>query len=260
MYKRSTEGVGWRLKALAAMLLAACAIALCTALPGQAWGATTVMDGEELENAFATSGEVELGGDFEVDKTITVPVGVSMKLDLNGHTITGTDNATGNFSLIDNRGTLTINDSVGNGEIVLEAIHNRAWDAYSSVLTNSPGGILTIIGGTIAHLGGSAMAYGIDNLTNGSSGTAKVTINGGVVESVYRSVRMFANSASDLNSLVITSGVLNGQVWLQSPNEKQNLASLVIEGGSFAPKGNDSSSVYVETASSKAVVVPSQPR
>ncbi len=89
------------------MLLAACAFALCAALPGQAWGATTVMNGEELENAFATSGEVELGGDFEVDKTITVPAGVSMKLDLNGHTITGVDsNDTGNFSLIDNRGTL----------------------------------------------------------------------------------------------------------------------------------------------------------
>ena len=53
------------------------------------------------------------------------------------------------------------------GKITLTATNNRGWNAYSSVISNTVGGKLIVENGTIEHLGGTDMAYGIDNLTNG---------------------------------------------------------------------------------------------
>ena len=163
--------------------------------------------------------------------SVTLAKGKSLFLDLNGKTITATDESSASFAMITNHGNLTINDATGGGAIELTANNNRGRSAYSSVISNQPGGKLTVNGGTIAHLGGTEMAYGIDNLTNDTSGDVKCTINGGTIKSTYRAVRQFLNSDSDENELIVNGGTIEGvdkSVWMQDHSTKSNKGKLVV--------------------------------
>ncbi len=183
--------------------------------------------------AAATSGQtITLLTDIELSATVVIPAGKEITLDLNGKTITGTDNNTsGNFYLINNQknATLIVKDSVGGGKITLTATTERNWSSSSVVIANNQG-TLTIEGGTIEHLGGTSMAYGIDNLTNGTIGDAILTINGGTVDSTYFAVRQFANSNSKNNVLTINGGTV-GYIWMQSPNNNVNTVETAVVGG-----------------------------
>ena len=149
-------------------------------------------------------------------------------LDLNGKTITGTDNTEKNFSLIDNRGTLTI---TGNGNMTVKATINSGWNRYSAVIANNPGGKLVIENGTFEHLGGTDMAYGIDNLTNGKGTYAEVVVNGGVIKSTYRGIRQFLNGVEAQNILTINGGTIeapNKSVWMHDPSKNANTGKLTV--------------------------------
>lgn len=189
---------------------------------------------EKLEYALTNSGEYALSADLELDEAFTVPSGVETVIDLNGYTITGTDNATTSFGLITNRGTLTIKDSVGGGAITLKANNDRDWNAYSSVISNTVGGKFTLESGTIEHLGGSDMAYGIDNLTNGKGTYAETVINGGTVVSPYRAIRMFLNGIEAQNILTVNGGEIKGDnksIWMQDPSANANTGTLTVTEG-----------------------------
>ena len=152
----------------------------------------------------------------------------TITLDLNGKTITGTDNTSKNFSLIDNRGTLTI---TGNGKMTLTATVNSGWSRYSAVIANNPGGKLIIENGHIEHLGGTDMSYGIDNLTNGKGTYAETVINGGTIKSTYRAIRQFLNGVEAQNILTINGGTIEGAnkaVWMQDPSKNANTGTLTI--------------------------------
>ena len=184
----------------------------------------------EKSVAYVKDGEtIKVGADFELTKTINVPAGKTIVLDLNGKTITGTDNnTTGNFYLIDNRGELTV---TGEGTITLTAINERQWSSSSVVIANNPGGKLTINGGTIEHLGGTSMAYAIDNLTNGKATYAETTINGGTIKSTYRAVRQFLNGEEAQNILTVNGGTIEGtnkSIWMQDPSVKANTGTLTV--------------------------------
>ena len=171
--------------------------------------------------------------------SLTIPAGKNIVLDLNGYTLSATENETASYGLITNKGTLTINDSKSNGAIELTADKNRGWNAYSSVISNQPGGVLTVNGGTIEHLGGTDMAYGIDNLTNGNLGTPVVTINGGTVKSTYRAIRQFLNG-SNVNTLTVNGGVIEGDnksIWMQDANKNANPGTLTV-GANASLTGN----------------------
>ena len=167
------------------------------------------------------------------DIALEAPVTVSgtVVLDLNGFTLSGVDTTTKNYGLIQNNGTLTINDSVGGGKILLSATINSEWNRYSAVISNNPGGTLVVNGGHIEHFGGTDMAYGIDSLTNGGIGDVSVTINGGTVKSAYRAIRQFLNSDSKKNTLVVNGGTLDGAnkaVFFHDPSAKANNGVLTI--------------------------------
>ena len=174
---------------------------------------------------------IKVVADFTTEKSYTVKGTVT--LDLNGKTIAGTDNATVSFGLINtNAGAdLTINDSSEDesGKITLTATNNRGWNYYSSVISNQRAK-LTVNGGTIKHLGGTDMAYAIDNLTNTGAQKAETVINDGNIISEYRAIRQFANSASGENILTINGGNVS-YIWMQSANDKANLATTTVEGG-----------------------------
>ena len=183
-----------------------------------------------LAEAFAAAVDgdtIVLLADIELSTTVVNTKTVI--LDLNGKTITGTDNnTTGNFYLINNnKGNLTITDTVGGGKITLTATTERNWSSSSVVVANNLGTV-TLKAGTIEHLGGTSMAYGIDNLTNGNGTVATLNIEGGKVDSTYFAVRQFANNGT--NHLNISGGEVS-YAWMQSPNANVNVANISVTGG-----------------------------
>ena len=192
---------------------------------------------ETLAEAFTVAQENEtitLLIDTELSEMITIPNGKTVVLDLNGKTITGTDNTSKNFSIIDNRGNLTITDSSdpSTGKITLTATIDSDWNRYSAVIANNPGGKLTIEAGTLEHLGGTDMAYGIDNLTNGKGTYAETVINGGTIKSTYRGIRQFLNGTEAQNILTVKGGTIEGvnkSIWMQDPNKNANTGKLTVD-------------------------------
>ena len=165
---------------------------------------------------------------FATSETATVKNGLNVTINLNGKTITATDNATGSYAVITNQGDLTIN---GEGAIRLTATNNRGWNAYSSVISNTVGGKLIVNGGTIEHLGGTDMAYAIDNLTNGQGTYAETIINGGTMKSPYRAIRQFLNGIEAQNILNVTGGTIEGtnkSIWMQDPSKNANTGTLTV--------------------------------
>ena len=189
--------------------------------------------------AIDSEGEVKVLHNAKVD-AVTVPNGKTITLNLNNKTIEGVDNATGSYAVITNKGNLTV---VGPGALKLTATNNRGWNAYSSVISNTVGGNLTVQGeAVIEHLGGTDMAYGIDNLTNGKGTSAITTINKATVKSPYRAIRQFLNGVDATNELYVKAGAhiesvakedgsRNKSIWMQDPSANANTGKLVVEEG-----------------------------
>ena len=168
---------------------------------------------------------ITLASDLSVDtETYTIGAGKSVVLDMNGKTITVTDNKQGTssaanyelFYIVD--GNLTV---TGNGTIKLTSTHNRAWDAMSAIFHNR-GGVLTIENGTFKNLGGTDMAYVVDNSGN-HYGDATTNIYDGTLYSTYTAIRnrmeQNEHGASGKVYLNIYGGNINGgtsAVWAQA--------------------------------------------
>jgi len=186
---------------------------------------------QDAVDAAEAGDTIKIVSDIEQTSSVKVNSDKNITIDLNGKTITGKDETTKSFGLIYNTGTLTIKDSVGEGKITLEATNDNGWSRYSSVISNNPGGNLTVESGTIKHLGGTSMSYGIDNLTNGKGTSAVTTINGGTIESKYIAIRQFLNGVEANNELVINGGVIGGEnssIYFQDPSVNANTGSLTI--------------------------------
>jgi len=206
---------------------------------------------QALVDGAAAGDTITLTRDFDIGAaTINVAADDDFTLDLNGHSITGSADVR-NHALLRNSGSLRI---VGNGEIVY-TFTGEADNTYGSgnyTIVNS--GTLVVDNGTIRNAT-AAMSHcfiAIDN--NSTSRDVSLTVNGGsVICDNYRSIRQFANSDTHTNDVVVNGGEIIGQIWLQSPNSKQNMATLTINGGTVSPRGNDSSAVFVTHTSSTSI-------
>lgn len=203
--------------------------------------------------------------DIELTESLAIKDGENVVLDLAGHTVSIVDKATkGNFELIKNQGNLTI---VGPGKLVITDVDvNRGWGGYSAVVANTVGGNLVVDGGVvIEHLGGTDMAYGIDNLTNGKNTVAVTTIKNATVKSPYRATRQFLNGPEAKNELYVKAGAViegvNKSIWMHDPSAKANTGKLVVEAGAklsgnvylFVTEGSTEWPVEVSIASSTLV-------
>ena len=186
------------------------------------------------ETHIVLSGDIDLSQLFTratASNNVTIASGKEVVLDIQTYTITGVDNETASFGLfnIEPGAKLTIEGTTG--KIQLKATKDREWNAYSSVISNQRGEFV-LNGGTLEHLGGTAMAYGIDNLTNGKGTKAVTTINGGTVKSTYRAVRQFLNGTEAFNELYVNGGTIDGRnnksIWMQNASKSVNPGKLVV--------------------------------
>ena len=188
----------------------------------------------ELAAALAKGGLVTLANDLALTAPLTVAKGVETTIDLNGHNMSIVDETNKSFALLTNAGNLTIK---GEGTMTTKANVNSGWNRYSSVVSNSVGGTLTVGEGVvIEHLGGTDMAYGIDNLTNGKGTYAVTNIeSGATVKSTYSAVRQFLNGVEATNELYVKSGAVlespNRAIFFQDPSKNPNTGKLVVEAG-----------------------------
>ncbi|MBR2025200.1 MAG: hypothetical protein IKA02_05280 [Clostridia bacterium] len=179
---------------------------------------------ETLQDAFANANgkTVVLLDNIEIDsETITIADGTSVTFDMNGKKITVTDNKAANvcYELFYIYGELTV---TGNGTIELTSTSNdTAWAKSSSVFHNR-GGVLTIENGTFTHLGGTCMAFVVDNSGNWF-GDATTNIKDGELTSSYIAIRnrMEQNShgASGKAILNVEGGKISGTsraIWAQA--------------------------------------------
>ena len=190
--------------------------------------------------------------------------GKVVEIDLNGCTISGTDEITKSYALFEvcPGAKFTISDSKGNGKIQLSSTQNRGWNAFSSVISVQRSEFV-LNGGTIEHLGGTDMAYGIDVLTNTGTENAKATINGGTIKTPYRAIRQFLNSTKALNELIVNGGEIlstngNRAIWMQSANKSVNPGKLVVADnakiGDVMISGADAPQIAIEASVAKAAL------
>ena len=185
---------------------------------------------DELRKAFAEGGEYTMKYDVVINEPLTLAADKTLTLNLNGKTISHTYECTKSYDMILNKGNLTIN---GDGKISFTDTSagdpSYGWGSYT--LRNE--GTLVVNGGTIEHLG-QQEAHMICAIYQYSG---ESTINGGVISTpAYRSARLWNGN------MTINGGNFEGQLWLQAVSDNAN---LTINGGSFAPRGGDSSSVFV---------------
>jgi len=202
-----------------------------------------VSTADQLTNALTAGGNVILAADITLGSNITVPAGVTATLDLNGKTVIYNSTTQGE-AMITNKGTLTINDSVGTGVINYDYTGAADPNYGKGNYTISNQGTLTVNGGkiTIANLSRHAK-YPIDN--NSTSGDAVLVINGGHLYNYNTSaIRQFCNSTTNKNSVTINGGLIEGYsaIWMQNPGKNTVNGSLTVNGGEI----RSTAKAYVE--------------
>ena len=198
-----------------------------------------------LAFVFKNGGEYKLTENIVLDSPLTVPADKTVVLDLNGHTISHTVECTSSYQMINNKGSLTINDSVGTGKISFDDTgagdsgQTPGWASYT--IRNE--GTLIVNNGTIEHLG--KQNNNANNAIFNIQGDT--TINGGSIMAQYsRSVRLWHGSVT------INGGSFDGQVWVQAMSD----CALTITDGTFKPAtyGGDGSSVYLTSDNKKVTL------
>lgn len=203
---------------------------------------------EKLKIAAQVGGEVTLTEDVELSNPLVISglktrasvIPIVMEIDLNGYTLSYTSDVAAHSAMITiNEGNkFIVKDSKGNGKISYKYTgpgdSNTGWGSYTIA---NYGGTLTIESGTIemdCDLNANEFKHMYCALYQYSGSTL---INDGKISTpTYRSARLWHGD------MTINDGIFEGQLWVQAVD---NDAVLTINGGSFAPRGIDGSSVFI---------------
>ena len=166
---------------------------------------TAVATADELAAAIKAGVDMYLTADVSVDAdaTMTVATGKDVTLNLNGHTLSGTADGTGNREMFLVKGNMTVE----NGKIEMVAENNQGWGAMATIFDVTAGGVLNIANAVIKNDGGTDMNFGI-HLNNW--GEVTLNIENSTISASYIAVRVF-NSGNDMNNVTIKNSKLEGK-------------------------------------------------
>lgn len=201
----------------------ACAVALCLVLAViPAFAADgNVTDAQGFKEALEAGGEVVLGGSFEIDSRLGITITQPVTLDLNGYTVTETYGAINNFVIaIKEGGSLTINDSAGDGAIIAEH------EDYGYGIQLYSGATLIVNGGTI-----QSTQETIDIYTVASN--VKVEINGGKVVSTKDSVLGVRGNSNIVVDIKGGELVSSGRTAMYVSSYDEGAITVNMSGGSL---------------------------
>ena len=173
-----------------------------------------IYNADQLATAAANGGEYVLVAniDMDADATITVANGVTVVLDLNGKTIAGVADGTGNREMFLVKGNLTVK----NGTLTMDDEVNQGWGAMSAIFDITAGGVVTLENVVAENKGGTDMNF-VAHLNNW--GTATLNVNNSTLKATYVAVRVF-NSGYDMNTVTIKNSTLsttgNAAFWVHN--------------------------------------------
>jgi hypothetical protein len=188
-----------------------------------------INSGVELEAAISNGGTVELESNVVLAKTIEIPAGVEVTLDLNGYTITSE-----NSNVIRNYGTLTITNGV--------------LDATTAYTVNNAGGNVTIKNVKSVDAGfynAGTMLVEDCEITNTISGrhglynnaNATLVINGLVCSTTSQNAIIYNNNGKvTVNDGAFTQ--IGSSYMLDGSNITINGGTFTDDDGTWAIRGN----------------------
>ena len=178
---------------------------------------------------------IKMSEDMVAESSIVIPASATVILDLNGKTISQENAQTATYAMIENKGTLTIKDSVGGGKVSYADTTVYTADVNYASNTISNEGTLTIESGIIENISSdNVMTYGYPHAIDVYQGSV-TNINGGTVKSAnYDCIRMFCNSTTVATTVNISGGNIINRVSFQNPSTNQaGYGRLNITGGTF---------------------------
>ncbi len=217
---------------------------------------------EELAALLARGGNVTLMADLALTEMLVVPEGVEVVLDINGNDITVPETTERHLYALNNKGTLTLKDSVGTGTVSARGIYN----GYNGVSTDQTvaGAKMIVESGNYVGLdsdGGAPIFNCAELVINGgkfSGGAAAVntrkmgvtTINGGVFVGTSINNYCIQNNGGQVtvNNASVIGGF--GAVGCYGGNTIINDGSYLPTGG----KGKTCHVIYVSDASTTVVI------
>ena len=258
-----------RFAAVAAVLLALCLVFM---MPAAAEGGTEctgcntntvhthvaqVGEGESAKYYATLQAAVNVAGaedtivlinDVTLTGTLTISADEEITLDLNGKTISQEKYCTASYQMIGNNGKLTIIDSEDGGTISFtdtgEGDPTFGWGSYTirndgTLVVGEEGGNADF---TIEHIGTQTSGTHCTMAIFQYSGST--TIHGGsICNENYRSMRLWKGD------MTINGGTFEGQIWVQN-NGNIGPGNLIINDGTFSPRGNDGSCVFITNSGS----------
>jgi len=183
-------------------------------------------------NAASEGDTVTVLKDIVLTEGITVPADKTITLDLNGKTVSMIDSSGAAAALINNLGTLTINDSVGGGKLTFVTTTPGGQSYVSNTISNR--GVLIINDGTIENTSNGPACYALDCFAGSTA-----TINGGKLTALRTAVRIFNWSATPAKLNITGGEIVAGSGYAININMGNTPSvELNISGGTITTTSN----------------------
>ena len=198
---------------------------------------------------------ITLVSNIELAEMVTIPAGKTLTIDLNGKAISMEESIIATAYAINNLGTLTIQDTKGNGSINARGIYNGYGNGGANVATAK----ITVVNGTInakgTNGGGAAIFnYGVADIQGGtftSVASYAIALQTGSTMTIGENAIITGGINSWQSTLTITGGTIS--------NDKSGKhvvyageSTVAINGGTF--HNNNSGNATILASGSAAAV------